>query len=110
MVGLDMEEGALAYKQIRIRPHISNKFKYASASYETSYGKLSSGWRVEGGQLILKAEIPVNTTATVYMPVTGDQEVTENGQVVSGQREKGYQIIKMGSGKYEFKTAWTDKE
>lgn len=109
MVGIDIEDGALAYKQIRIRPHISNKFRYASASYETSYGKLSSGWKIEGNQLILNAEIPVNTTATVYIPVTGDQEVTENGQAVSGIREKGYLMLKLGSGKYEFKTSWMVK-
>ncbi|MBP6589982.1 MAG: family 78 glycoside hydrolase catalytic domain [Chitinophagaceae bacterium] len=104
MVGLDIEEGAIAYKQIRIRPYLSSKFTHASASYETLYGKLSTGWRIEGGQLVLSAEIPVNTTASIYIPVAGDQAVLENGQPVAGQKENGYLMVKVGSGKYEFRT------
>lgn len=108
MVGLDLEDGTVGYKNIRIRPHIGGSFTQASASYETPYGKLSSGWKVEAGQLTLNVEIPANATATVYIPVSGDNEVTESGQAITGIREKGYMMVKLGSGNYEFKTAYPE--
>jgi alpha-L-rhamnosidase len=109
MVGIDIEEGALAYKKIRIRPHIGGKFTHASATYETPYGKLSFGWKIQDQQLILTAEIPANTTATIHIPVTGAGEVMEGGQPLTASknvevvgREKEYMVVKVGSGKYEF--------
>ncbi len=117
MVGLDTEDGeGIGYKKIRIQPHIGGKFTYASASYETPYGKLSSGWKTEGGRLTLTAQIPSNTTATIYVPLSGEAEVTENGQPLTASknmqvvgRENEYMVVKVGSGKYEFNTAYITK-
>ncbi len=116
MVGLDNEDGSIGYKKIRIRPHIGGKFTHAVAAYETPYGKLSSGWRMENQKLMLSAEIPANTTATIYVPVSAENEVLVNGQPFSASKtiqlagkEKGYIVVKVGSGKYEFSTAYTTK-
>jgi alpha-L-rhamnosidase len=116
MVGLDNEDGSIGYKKIRIRPHISGKFTHASATYQTQYGKLSSGWKLENGKLILHAEVPANTTATIYIPATAATDVLENGQPLSSAKdiqvvgkEKEYVVLKVGSGKYEFSTAYTAK-
>jgi alpha-L-rhamnosidase len=116
MVGIDMEEGALAYKKIRIRPHIGETFTHASATYETSYGKLSSGWKIQDQQLLLNAEIPANTTATIYIPVIAGGEVMENGQPLTASkdlqvvgREKEYMVVKVGSGKYAFSTNFSQR-
>ncbi|QNA42674.1 alpha-L-rhamnosidase [Lacibacter sediminis] len=116
MVGLDNEDGSIGYKKIRIRPHISGKFTHASANYQTQFGKLSSGWKLENGKLILHAEVPANTTATIYIPATAATDVLENGQPLSSAKEiqvvgkeKEYVVVKVGSGKYEFSTAYTAK-
>jgi alpha-L-rhamnosidase len=115
MVGLDNEEGSVGYKKIRIKPHVGGGFTNAAATYETPYGKLSSGWKIENQKLIVSAEIPANTTATVYIPVQ-DGDVMESGQPVASLKnmqvvgkEKNYMVVKMGSGKYEFSTAYTNK-
>ncbi|HSK14440.1 MAG TPA: family 78 glycoside hydrolase catalytic domain [Phnomibacter sp.] len=109
MVGLDMEDGALAYKKIRIRPHIGGGFTHASASCETPYGKLSSGWRIENGKVDLHAQIPANSTATIYIPAAAARDVMERGQPISNSTniqvvgvEGKYVVVKVGSGKYEF--------
>ena len=58
---------------------------------------------------MLSAEIPANTTATIYIPVAGGDGVTENGQPVQVVgNEKGYVIVKVGSGKYEFTASYND--
>lgn len=117
MVGLDTEDGeGIGYKKIRIQPHIGGKFTHAAASYETAYGKLSSGWKLQDGKLMMHVEIPANTTATVYIPVQATNEVMENGQPLTAVKnievvgkEKEYMIVKVGSGKYEFNTAYIAK-
>lgn len=116
MAGIDIEDGSLAYKKIRIRPHIGGDFTHASASYETPYGKLSSGWKIKDQQLIMSTEIPANTTATIYIPANAADEIKENGQLLAASKniqvagkEKEYVVVKVGSGKYEFSTAYKTK-
>jgi alpha-L-rhamnosidase len=111
MVGLDTYEDGVGYKHIKIQPHIGGGFTNASASLQTYYGTLSSGWRTEAGKLIMDVEIPANTTAMVYVPAAAADGVTENGINISAVKdititgtENGYVVLKMGSGKYHFES------
>jgi alpha-L-rhamnosidase len=113
MVGLDTEEGAVGYKKITIKPHIGKAFTQAAASYITRYGKLSSGWKIDNGQLTLEVEVPANTTATIYVPATASSDVTENSNALTASKdiqvagqEKEYVVLKVGSGKYQFSAPW----
>lgn len=116
MVGLDTDNNAVGYKKIRIQPHVGGTFTHASATYETQYGKLSSGWKIQDGKLILHALVPANTTATIYIPAAAATDVFENGLPLSSVKEiqvvgkeKEYVVVKLGSGKYEFSTAYKAK-
>ncbi len=115
-VGLDIEENTIGYNKITIKPHIGGGLTHATASYATPYGTLSSGWNIQGGRLVMRAEVPANTTATIYIPVTGKNEILESGVALSALKdiellgeEKGYFKIKAGSGKYEFNTLYPSK-
>jgi len=117
MVGLDIDGDGIGYKKIRIRPHVGGTFTHASAGYKTQYGTLSSGWKLENGQLVLNAEVPANTIATIYIPVQGTNEVLENGQPLTAVKElqvvgkeKDYVVVKVGSGKYAFSTNYTENK
>jgi alpha-L-rhamnosidase len=81
--------------------------------YQTPYGKVRSGWKVKNGKLIVDAEIPANTTATIYMPVSNADIVFESGRKVSSVKDiqvcnggNGYVQMTVGSGKYSFITDW----
>ncbi|WP_462253405.1 family 78 glycoside hydrolase catalytic domain [Ferruginibacter sp.] len=109
MVGLDTYEDGPGYKHIKIQPHIGGGFTHASASLQTYYGTLSSGWKTEAGKIILDVEIPANTTATVYVPAANAEAITENGTALSSLKditvtgkENDFVILKIGSGKYHF--------
>jgi alpha-L-rhamnosidase len=111
MAGLDTYEDGVGYKHIKIMPHPGGGFTNATASLQTYYGKLSSGWKIENGNLLLDVEIPVNTTATVYVPAANADSVTESGNAVSSIKdikltgsENGYAVLQLGSGNYHFKT------
>lgn len=113
MVGMDTEEDGSAYKNIRIQPHIGGGFTQAAASYQTLYGKLASGWKIQDHQLIMDVEIPANTTATIYVPAASAEKVMESGKALSALKdievvgtEKEQVILKAGSGKYQFSMPW----
>ncbi|WP_207511109.1 alpha-L-rhamnosidase [Longitalea luteola] len=114
MVGLDTDEEAVGYKKIRVKPHIGGGFTYAAASYNTRYGKLASAWKIENEKLLFDVTIPANTTATIYIPVKGSDEVLENNGPLSKDiqvvgKEKDYFVVKAGSGTYRFSTEWKAK-
>jgi alpha-L-rhamnosidase len=109
MVGLDTYEDGVGYKHIKIQPHIGGGFTNASASLQTYYGTVSSGWKIEGNTILMDVEIPANTTATVYVPAANAGAVSENGKAVStitdvkvAGTEDNYVVLQIGSGKYHF--------
>jgi alpha-L-rhamnosidase len=109
MAGLDTYEDGVGYKHIKIQPHIGGGFSSASASLQTYYGTVSSGFKVEGNNIVMDVEIPANTTATVYVPAASAGAVTEGGKALSllpdvkiSGAEDGYVVLQIGSGKYHF--------
>ena len=112
VAGLDTYDDAPGYKHIKIQPHIGGGLTNASASLQTYYGKASSGWKLEGNKIIMDIEIPANTTATVFVPASNKEAITENGNAVSSSKdlqvtglENGYVILKVNSGKYHFEVS-----
>jgi alpha-L-rhamnosidase len=116
MVGLDTYEDGPGYKHIKIQPHIGGGFTFASASLQTYYGKLSNSWKVEGDKILMDVEIPVNTTATVYIPAKNADAVKESGKILSQangikikETEGDYVVLELGSGVYHFEVKNPDK-
>ncbi len=108
VAGINTDEKNPGYKVICIKPHITNRLSFVKAELQTYYGKVVSSWENEQGKLTMKVEIPVNTTATVYIPASDVGKVKESGKNLSRKEieivgtENGYVIVHIGSGKYEF--------
>jgi alpha-L-rhamnosidase len=109
VVGLDTYEDGVGYKHIKVMPHIGAGLSKASATLQTYYGELSSGWKTDNGNITLDVEIPSNTTANIYIPATNAGAVTEGGVALQSVKdlqvtgtEDGYVVVKAGSGKYHF--------
>jgi alpha-L-rhamnosidase len=95
-----------------IKPTIGGNLENASADYETNYGKISSHWKLDNGNLLLDVEIPANTTATVYIPSNAGSSILESGKPIATEPEikmadpaTGYTVVNVGSGVYHFSTA-----
>ena len=108
--GIDLDAEIPGFKAIVIKPYPGGKMKNASASYESLYGKISSEWKIENEKIRLKVDIPVNTTASIYMPSTSDQMMV-NGQPSSQPKIEKDQVlnyhflkIEAGSGTWEFES------
>jgi alpha-L-rhamnosidase len=108
MVGLDTYEDGVGYKHIKIQPHIGGDFTTASASLKTYYGTASNSWKIDGDKIEMDVEIPANTKATVFIPASNADAITESGKSLSAQNikvdatENGYVQVEVGSGKYHF--------
>ena len=116
MSGLDTGNDAPGYKAIRIKPHPGGGFTEATATLQTLYGLVSSGWKQDGKMLTLEVEIPPNTTATILVPTSDASTIKEGGKTlpslpeikISGT-ENGYVVLKTGSGKYRFSVSESEK-
>ncbi|MEN9686742.1 MAG: hypothetical protein RLZZ28_2528 [Bacteroidota bacterium] len=105
MVGLDTYEDGVGYKHSKIQPHIGGGFTDASASLQTYYGKLSSGWKLSGDKVLMDVVIPANTNATVFVPAKNAAAIRESGGLLipaDSKTESGYVVLNLGSGEYHF--------
>jgi alpha-L-rhamnosidase len=107
MAGIN--EGEPGYKKIVIKPHPGGGLTSAAADLQTYYGKVRSAWQLQGEQLQLEVEVPVNTTAIIYIPAKNADAVTEGSKKISGNKalkiagqEGAYIKVETGSGKYAF--------
>jgi alpha-L-rhamnosidase len=108
VAGIDLDPAAPGFKAIMIKPHPGGKLNNVSASHRSPYGDVSSAWEIKEGKFILKVNIPVNTSATVYVP-SGSNSLEVNGEMVDAVEKESfrgvdYHYLKVtkGSGTYTF--------
>ena len=115
--GISCDPLGPGFKKIILKPQIVGDLNGANVSYNSPYGRIVSNWKREGNQLTMDVTIPINTTATVYVPAKEAAGVTESGPSTSlragkpaakaeGVRflrmENGAAVYEVGSGKYQF--------
>ena len=99
------------YHKIVIHPAVAAGLTHARAAYESAAGRIESAWRVDGGRFRLNVTVPPNTTATVYVPASAADQVTEGGAPAARSRgvsplrsEDGAIVFRVGSGRYQFES------
>ncbi|QTH41018.1 family 78 glycoside hydrolase catalytic domain [Cohnella sp. LGH] len=116
VAGLDLDDSAPAYKLARIRPGCSNEeLTFARASFESAYGRVASGWRVEGGEVFVDVDVPANAGADILLPGAQLASATESGSPLQNaegvrslaQTEEGVRLT-VGSGSYRFRFPTVD--
>jgi alpha-L-rhamnosidase len=106
-VSAGIEIGSPGYKHILIQPHPNKKLSFAKASFESSYGSITSGWEIKEGNLIVRVTVPANATATIVLPVAAIDKITEGGVAISTSfkniKNDGKDVrVEVGSGEYVF--------
>ena len=111
ITGMDTYDEGVGYKKIRVQPHPGGNLSFANADLETGYGKLSVHWKIAEGKFILDVEIPANTSASIFIPATNAEAITENEKSLSRikeitvtGRQGDYMVLQVGSGIYHFST------
>lgn len=120
-INTSSDRDGVGYKKIILKPHINNKIltenvneqydeplNHVSATLDTYYGQVVSSWKIENNQISINVEIPVNTTAELYLPAKDISKVKEGGRSISSgemqinENTNKKIVVEIGSGKYNF--------
>ncbi|MGC1620399.1 MAG: alpha-L-rhamnosidase C-terminal domain-containing protein, partial [Candidatus Acidiferrum sp.] len=114
VAGIELDESVPGYKHIFLQPHPGGGLTHASASVDSMYGRVSSGWAIADGKLTVTIEVPANTTATVRLPNAKPEEVSESAKPLAGRTDISHlrqagdaTVFDVGSGKYIFESAYS---
>jgi len=107
--GIQPGEDAAGFNKIIIRPEIKGSLSWVNCSYNAVNGKIVSNWKKEAGELVMNIEIPANTSALVYFPIS-DMDMIKNAGISlvnsPGVSDcnimEGKATCKIASGKYTF--------
>ena len=109
VAGLRPDEARPGFKHSLIAPKPGGQLTFARIALETLYGPVRTGWEQTADGMILRAEIPANTTATIVLPGASLERVLLDGRPVEAQPgvqsvSQGSEgvLVEVGSGKYEF--------
>ncbi len=109
LAGIKSDPEHPGFKHILVHPRMSEDLTFVRASHNSPYGKIATNWRREGNNFTLRVSIPLNTTATVYIPTSDPASIKENGReagtsrgVRLGRSVPGAVTYEIGSGEYIF--------
>ena len=96
LAGIKPDPEQPGFKHIIMRPTPVGNLTFVKASHRSPYGWIRSEWRIEQNEFDWHVEIPANTTATIYLPTTNPESVSENNQ--SLDRAPGVKLINTSEG------------
>jgi len=99
--GINTDPEAPAFEHIIFRPEVPDALTWIEAETRTIRGTVASSWRLEENRWVWTLTVPVNCTATVYVPAATQDRIEADGGRYLGA-ENGRQIYEVGSGEYQF--------
>ena len=112
--GIRTAKEQVGYQHFELKPAPVGNLTFANTEFESMYGTIVSNWKREENTLTYHVEIPVNTTAKVFIPATYADVVSESG-VLAAKSEGvaylgteahkavgNYVLYELASGQYDF--------
>lgn len=110
ILGINLAEPG--FNKIVIRPQLPEGLSWASGHYDSIHGRIGSTWKIDKGVFYLDVEIPVNTTAEIWLPKKQGEIVhvdglllDASGRILETGAESNHIIARIGSGKYSFQVS-----
>jgi len=111
VAGLNPDEAQPGWKHFVVAAKPGGGVTWAKAEYQSIRGKIAMNWRLEGTKLSLRLTVPPNASATVYVPTTEVESVTESGVLARKAKgvkwvrnQKSVAVYEVGSGDYAFRS------
>ena len=106
--GIDQPSDDAGFGRIRIKPHPGPGIDQMKASYQSVHGRIASQWETTGGQLMLTATIPPNTTAEVHVPMPkgGAAAITAPPEARFVREEGDRAVYAVAPGVWSFGAPW----
>jgi alpha-L-rhamnosidase len=110
LAGINYDPETPGFKHIIIHPRPTGDLAWAKAEHQSPHGLIKTSWSIKNKKFSLDVTVPVNTTATVYIPgknITEGKSPAAKAKGVSFLRmEKGTSVFKVESGSYQFTAAY----
>lgn len=109
MAGIKSDDAHPGFKKLIMKPLLIDRLSHVDCSYHSVHGQITSSWKKNGASFQWNITIPANSSATVCIPATALDNVTESGKSLSeagisaSKVEGGYVVCEIGSGTYCFK-------
>ncbi|MHA1264455.1 MAG: glycoside hydrolase family 78 protein [Candidatus Helarchaeota archaeon] len=111
ILGINPDEEHPGFKHFIIHPRPGGTLTWAKGSFNSIYGTIAVKWELATDIITIEVTIPANTTATIYIPATKPEDVTEGGTPLDKSEdieflifEKNYAQYRVGSGQYSFQS------
>lgn len=115
ILGIRNETTQPGFKHFILKPEMVSEVTWAKGHYDSPYGRIISNWKREDKKLTMEITVPVNTSATVFVPALDQTAVTESGKPASKaegvkflRMENGAAIYTVGSGNYRFQSTLSE--
>ncbi|HOX57361.1 MAG TPA: family 78 glycoside hydrolase catalytic domain [Candidatus Paceibacterota bacterium] len=112
LAGIKPDPERPGFKHIVMRPEPVGDLQFVKATRRAPYGLIVSDWQRKDGVFRWRITVPVNSTATVYVPAKSADDVTESGRPgvqSAGARllrfEPGRAVFEVKSGDYNFQSS-----
>jgi hypothetical protein len=112
LAGIQQVPDSVGFDKIIIRPTPVGDVTWVKASYECPHGKIVSNWKLADGKFTSDVTIPLDATATIYLPTKDSSTVTMDGAALKDAQgvtiapgETGT-AIQVNSGSYHFESSW----
>lgn len=99
-VALKNNPGEIAFKKIVIAPVPVAGLDWVKAEHDSPYGMIRSQWKKANGVFRLDIDVPVNTTATICLPVKPDAKGAVFADAVKIEPLRNRMTFSVGSGHY----------
>ena len=90
------------YRKILVKPYPDQRAGYAQGVLDTASGRIRSSWRFSGNAFRLEVGIPPNTTAEIWVPNFGGQEILASPELKPVEVKDGFTVFHTGSGDQSF--------
>jgi alpha-L-rhamnosidase len=111
LAGIKPDPEQPGFRHIIMRPEPVGDLQFVKGSHRSPYGLIASDWQKQGGVFRWNITVPLNSTATVYVPAKTVESVSESGKPVALAQgvkllrmEKGRAVFEVGSGNYSFES------
>lgn len=109
LAGINPDPEEPAFKHIILRPGLVAGLKWVNSGHQSMYGRIEFNWKTNVQGLEIKAVVPVNCRASLYVPQGYSSEFSENGMsndylssIKVCQNEDKQNVLNFGSGVYHF--------
>jgi alpha-L-rhamnosidase len=85
VAGIDIGPDDHAFHHFNLHPQCDARLGHGAATYESTYGTITSDWKYINGTVDWTATIPANTSATLTIPASATDGLLLNGKPLTTQ-------------------------